>query len=945
MFANLINNTYNDKNSLKKQSRWLSFAWLALCVFIILNPVLIGYSVQAQESDTPDEKALDMLALLSPEERIGQLFLVTFNGMHVEEGSPIHALILKEHIGGVVLLAANDNFTTGEHAMQQILTMNRQLQLSRWAASQQPQLDPVTNEIFLIHYTPLLIGTYQEGDSHPYDQILSGVTRLPNGMAMGATWNTERAYQVGSVLGEELASLGINLLIGPSLDVLETPNPDSSSDLGTRTFGGDPFWVGEMGRAFISGLHQGSRGRVASVAKHFPGNGGADRPAEEEVSTVRKSFDQLKRIDLVPFFAVTGDAPSTDATADALLASHIRYQGFQENIRATTRPVSFDPQAFNQLMSLTPLSEWRDAGGVIVSDNLGSRAVRSFYELTGQEYEARQVALNAFLAGNDILYLGDIADNEDPEPYAEIIHTLDFFTQKYTEDPAFAQRVDETVLRILKMKYRLYPVFNLAYTLPPVDGLETLGLSDDIVFETAREAATLISPSVAELDNAVPEAPKRTDRLVFISDTMTANQCSECPDEPIFPADSMQQAVLRLYGPQAGSQVQPFNLNSYSLDDLQEMLDSPRNSTQLEIDLRRAQWIVFGILDINQDEPNSQGLLRFLSERPDLFQQKKLIVFAFNAPYFLDATNISKLTAYYGLYSKIPSFVDIAARLLFKELTPVGVLPVSVPGVGYDLITMTSPDPDQIIPLELDQDVEQPADSSATPEPLPTPEIRLGSSIPLRTGVIIDRNGHPVPDGTPVHFIVSIDGVVSTFPQIEITTGGVAKSSIQVTSPGILEVRVESEPAKQSNILRFDIPSDSSQPITPTPTVQPSSTPEPTPTATIPPTPVITVETSNGDGLTLFDWFVAIILATTISFVFYRLSALAGHVRWGVRGGFFALIGGLIAYCYLALSLPGSQAMQSTLGGWGIILVTTIGSFVGLISTMIWRETKKGARQ
>ena len=158
-------------------------------------------------------------------------------------------------------------------------------------------------------------------------------------------------------------------------------------------------------------------------------------------------------------------------------------------------------------------------------------------------------------------------------------------------------------------------------------------------------------------------------------------------------------------------------------------------------------------------------------------------------------------------------------------------------------------------------------------------------------------------------------------------------------------MRVESEPAKQSNILRFDIPADSSQPLTPTPTVQPSSTPEPTPTATIPPTPVITVETSGGDGLTLFDWFVAIILATTISFVFYRLSALAGHVRWGVRGGFFAIIGGLIAYCYLALSLPGSQAMQSVLGGWGILLVTMIGSFVGLISTMIWRETKKSARQ
>ncbi|MGW8250697.1 MAG: glycoside hydrolase family 3 N-terminal domain-containing protein, partial [Anaerolineales bacterium] len=843
-----------------------------------------------------------MLALLSPEERIGQLFLVTFSGTQVGEDTPIYDMIVNKHIGGVVLLTANDNFVNGENTTGQIQTMNRQLQLNRWAASQQPRLDQATNETFTIHFTPLLIGTYQEGDGYPYDQILSGLTQLPNGMAMGATWNTDLTNQVGDILGNELASMGINLLFGPSLDVLETPNPESSSDLGTRTFGGDPFWVGELGRAFLKGVHAGSNGRVATIAKYFPGNGGADRPTEEEVSTVRKSFDQLKKIDLVPFFAVSGDAPSSETTTDALLASHIRYQGFQENIRATTRPVSFDPQAFNQLMSLTPLSTWREAGGVVVSDNLGSRAVRSFYELTGQEYEARQVALNAFLAGNDILYMGELGNGEDADPYAAVNSTLDFFTQKYKEDPAFAQRVDESVLRILMMKYRLYPVFNLDSVLPQAGALDAINQSDEVVFEVAREAATLISPSAAELDNAVPESPKRTDRIVFIGDTMTARQCSQCPEEPIFTADAMQQAVLRLYGPQAGSQVQPFNLKSYSFDDLLVMLDGPRNSTQLEIDLRRAQWIVLSLLGVNKDNPTSQAMSRFLSERPDLFQQKQMIAFAFNAPYYLDATNISKLTAYYGLYSKTPSFVEVAARLLFKELTPVGILPVSVPGVGYDLITMTSPDPNQVIPLTLDQEVQPPADLSITPEPMPTPEIRLGSNLAVRTGIIIDRNGHPVPDGTPVQFIVSTEGVVSAFPQIETTVGGVAKSSIPVTSSGILEVRVESEPAKQSDVLRFDIPLENDGQITATVTIQPSATPEPTATATEPPPPVITAESPPGDGLTLFDWVVAIILSSAISFVFYRLAALAGQVRWGVRGGFFALIGGLVAYCYLALS-------------------------------------------
>ncbi len=93
---------------------------------------------------------------------------------------------------------------------------------------------------------------------------------------------------------------------------------------------------------------------------------------------------------------------------------------------------------------------------------------------------------------------------------------------------------------------------------------------------------------------------------------------------------------------------------------------------------------------------------RFLRERPDLLRDKRVILFSFGAPYYFDTTTISKFTAYYALYSKQPQFVDIAARLLFQELTPLGASPVSIPGIGYDLISVLAPDPDQIIPLFLD---------------------------------------------------------------------------------------------------------------------------------------------------------------------------------------------------------------------------------------------------
>ena len=89
--------------------------------------------------------------------------------------------------------------------------------------------------------------------------------------------------------------------------------------------------------------------------------------------------------------AVTRQTAPAEATADGLLLSHVRYQGFQGNIRTTTKPVSFDAQALATILGLPEFAAWRDAGGVIVSDDLGTKAVRQFYT-TGSDFPAVTVA-------------------------------------------------------------------------------------------------------------------------------------------------------------------------------------------------------------------------------------------------------------------------------------------------------------------------------------------------------------------------------------------------------------------------------------------------------------------------------------------------------------------------------------------------------------------------
>jgi beta-N-acetylhexosaminidase len=918
-------------------------------VFLMLLILLNHHPDQASQAatlvaqvDSSRERAQALLETLTPEERVGQLFLVTFIGKDASSTSQIYDLIANHHVGGVLLQSENDNFGPAGQTLSQSLALARELQSGEWSASQTRQIEPASGQEFTPAFIPLFVGISQEGNGPPYDQIIHGLTPLPSNMALGATWQPHLANEVGAVLGSELSSLGFNLLLGPSLDVLENPRQQGTGDLGVRTFGGDPYWVGEMARALVSGIHSGSGDRIAVVAKHFPGHGGSDRLPEEEVATVPKSLEQLKLIDLPPFYSLTGNAISPEGMVDGLLASHIRYQGFQGNIRETTRPVSLDRQAFDQLMSLPAIASWRGNGGVVISDDLGSRAFRRFVDPAGSAFRAQLFARDAFLAGNDLLFLGQgFVATTDPEPtyYNTVTRTLAFFAQKYHDDITFQQRVDESALRILTLKYRLYEnIFTLNQVLPSTEGLGSIGESG-ITFTVAQEAATLISPSSTDLAETLPEPPNLNDRIVFFTDILSARQCSLCVEETLFAEDALERAVMRLYGPLAGGQVLQRNLQSYSFSELLAFLDNSEqiDLTKMETDLLQASWIVFAMREVSIDEPSSQALTRFLAERPGLFRQKKLVVFAFDAPYFLDATEVSKLNAYYGLYSKAPPFVEVAARLLFGELpAPPGDLPVSVPGVDYDLISATAPNPAQTIQLFLDRPEPNPATGTTTPEPTVSPEFEIGDLIAVRTGVILDHNGHPVPDDTPVQFIFTVGSESST--QNATTKDGIARTTGLVNSSGTLEIRAESIDAKNSEVIRFDIPPEGGVPAAPTPTEAPTETPTPEPSLT--PTMVVINEPSptNRSQTTLGDWFLALFLAATTSAGIYWLTASFGVVRWGVRAGFLALIGSLLAYTYLALGLPGSAQILQVAGTWGLLLITILGSSLGWSAAWSWKQ-------
>ncbi len=926
------------------------FLLWCLILQLTLAPALSAQATTTAQADPLSERASVLLERLSPAQRVGQLFLVTFYGASVEPGADIERLITQYGVGGVALLAAHDNITETANAPAQVLALANRLQS---LAASRP-----ANEADAAPFIPLFIALNHEGDGYPYSEIRSGLTELPSPLAIGATFDEAQAQAIGEIAGAELAALGVNLLLGPSLDVVEDPRPRAAGDPGVRAFGGDPYWVGQMGRAYIRGVHQGSQGRVGVIAKFFPGYGNSDRDPTEEIPTARKTLDQLRLVDLRPFMAVTAHSPEAAAMADGLMSAHIRYQGLQGNIGQTTRPISLDPRALGELLAET--KAWRENGGIVVSDSLGVRAIKRFFEAAGQTFNGPQVALEAFNAGNDLLYLAGFGLNPPQDQAAIIEATLNRFLQVYETDRDFRLRVDGAVKRLLMLKLRLYGgAFSLESALRPEAGLATINQGGERVLAVAQSAATLISgPAGAE-----PPGPR--ERIVFLTDSQVGRQCSTCPLTVLLPRTALQDAVLRIYGPRGRGFTNVTNLQSFGFDDLLAYLQPPPvpgpetptpEPAPLAVALSQANWVVVAMLNDAPGSPYAGLVSRFLSERTEALRNKKIVIFAFGAPYYLDTTDLSKVTNFYALYSKAPAFVDVAARLLFRDLNPAGHPPVSVESINYDLLQALAPDPAQLVNVQYACEPPASAAPGATPTPVngtPVAEAtqavacRLADTLVLRAGPILDFNGHRVPDGTPIQLRVDYqaNNLTSNWFINTQTQDGMALATLPLRQVGFYDISL-SDPAAnapriQLNVQQGSVAVTQIEPPTPTPTVTPTPTHTPvTPTPTVTLTPTPTPWGSRAAGalrVTGLDFGLMLLLLAGALFIGYRLGD--GQPQRGLRLSLLGALGVLAGYNFWALGLPGADVLAVS-GFFAPLFAALLGALVSLGVGWYWLKRR-----
>lgn len=146
------------------------------------------------------------------------------------------------------------------------------------------------------HPVPLCIGLDQEngGVNSLFDEIY--IRQYPSAMGIAATGSKELAFEVAKATAEEIAACGINLIMGPCLDVLTNAR---NQPLGVRTTGDDPQEVSDYGIAFMKGYKEAG---IATMGKHFPSYGNLEFLGSAlDVPIITESLEQLSLSALIPF--------------------------------------------------------------------------------------------------------------------------------------------------------------------------------------------------------------------------------------------------------------------------------------------------------------------------------------------------------------------------------------------------------------------------------------------------------------------------------------------------------------------------------------------------------------------------------------------------------------------------------------------------------------------
>lgn len=353
---------------------------------------------------------------VSLHEKIGQLFIIGFDGNKVNTSSEIAKAISKDNLGGVILFDYNyktKKFDKNIANPNQVKRLNNHLQ----------QLAAQANYMHHRPNLPLLISVDYEGGK---------VNRLKSDYGFPPTYsqadiaNTtsiiahKAAHQMASTLKES----GFNLNFSPLTDVNVNPGNPVIGKL-DRSFSSNPMYVYHFANIYAQEYrNQG----IQCAYKHFPGHGSSTADSHlgfVDVSQTWQAYEILPYSLLIP----------RHQTCSMIMSAHIVNRQLDD---------SGLPATLSHKMLTGILRNKLNFTGVIITDDMQMKAI-------SDNYSTKQAMTMALNAGADMFIFG----NQLSDKRQKLSDLISIIEQQVKAGKISKKRINQAYQHVVQFKQSL----------------------------------------------------------------------------------------------------------------------------------------------------------------------------------------------------------------------------------------------------------------------------------------------------------------------------------------------------------------------------------------------------------------------------------------------------------------------------------------------------------
>ncbi len=336
---------------------------------------------------------------------LGQMLLVGFRGLAVDDQHPIVADIRERHLGGVVL------FGLDGPARSKVRNVESPQQVQALTAALQAAAG-----------TPLLIAVDQEGGQVARLSPKHGFPATLSHQQLGELADEPAAAAAAAALAMTLAQAGINLNLAPVVDV--NTNPDNPIIARyERSFGADAALVSRLAAVFVQAHHQQG---VLCCLKHYPGHGSSTADSHRGLVDVSDTWVQEE---LQPYSDLI-----QAGLADSIMTAHVFNAALDPVYPATLSRLTIDGLLRGEL----------GYDGVVISDDMQMGAIRQHYGFEDAVLAAIDAGVDILAISNNVLFEEDV-----------VSRTVQILRQAVARGRISRARIEQSYGRIQRLKQRL----------------------------------------------------------------------------------------------------------------------------------------------------------------------------------------------------------------------------------------------------------------------------------------------------------------------------------------------------------------------------------------------------------------------------------------------------------------------------------------------------------